>query len=289
MSIRFCLLVLCCLAAGARAAPAPSTAANPAAKSVDWYSVEVLVFRYVQPAAIEGESWPPSVPAPSLTHAIYPSTAATGAYAALAKNSALVSQAEARLATSGNYAVLAKLAWRQPATPPQTVSIAPLPASLLPAASATAPASALPAVSSALPASAPNVSTTLPSAASSSVLSGTARLDVANSHTYVTLNLRLCEPAPPGIVVRPPTPVTAAATFAASAQTAAQAFAPTQPATPCFALSQSQEVTPGQFQYFDSPIFGALVLVQSITPPEAAATAPRAASAPGRSPAPGSL
>lgn len=289
MSIRFCLLALCCLAAAASAAPTPTTGANPAAKSVGWYSVEVLVFRYVQPAAIEGESWPPSVPAPSLAHAVYPSTAATGAYAALAKNSALMDRAEARLATSGNYAVLAKLGWRQPATPPQTVSIAPLPASLLPAASATAPASTLPAASATPPASAPSASTTLPPAASSSGLSGTARLDVSNSHTYVTLNLRLCEPAPPGIVVRPPAPATATATFAASAQTAARALAPAQPATPCFALDQSQEVTPGQFQYFDSPIFGALVLVQAITPPEAAATAPRAASAPGQSPAPGSL
>ncbi|MGH8225563.1 MAG: CsiV family protein [Gammaproteobacteria bacterium] len=264
MPIRFLLLGLCCLFGAAHAAPAPTTT-QPA---MHWFSVEVLVFRYAHPVAVGNETWPPSVPAPSLAHTVYPTAAATGAYSALDGRSAAVVMTERRLEAAGIYDIVAETGWRQPADSAQTVSVAPIPAS---AAAASAAGYR---------------------AGSFVKLDGTTRLQLSGANAYVALNLRLCEPVPPGIVVRAANPATAAdgatAAFPAPDETAAQGLSTMQSGTPCFALNEIREVTPGQFEYFDTPIFGALVMVQTITSPTNPSATPPAASTPVQSPAPGS-
>ncbi len=259
MPIRFSLLGLCCLFGAAHAAPAASQTVTP------WYSVEVLVFRYVQPVTSGNETWPASVPAPSLAHAVYPAAAATGAYSAPGTRSAAIVTTERRLEAAGIYEVVAETGWRQPADSAQMVSIAPMPAS---------------------------ANAAISQAATRVKLDGTARLQLSGAHTYVALNLRLCEPAPPGIVVRAANPATATGeatpAFPAPDENAAQDLSTLQSGTSCFALNESREVTPGQFEYFDDPIFGALVFVQTITPPTNPTATPPAASSPGQSPVPGS-
>ncbi len=42
-----------------------------------WYTVEILVFRYTGPDAAQGEFWPRTVAAPALENAVYPPPAGT--------------------------------------------------------------------------------------------------------------------------------------------------------------------------------------------------------------------
>lgn len=274
------------LVAGTAAAAGVATPPAP-----PWYAVEVLVFRYTGPGAAQGESWPPRVGAPPLANALYPAPAATGAYAARPTASATFAQAQARLAAAGGYQTVAHLGWQQPgvgATAARPVSLAPLPVTAAGGATATA------AFSETTPQSGAAAATTAPAATVR--LDGTATLIVADKKPHIALDLRLCEPPPPGIRIQAPAAQSANAAAPASAAAAASAAAPASLAAPlgtavrgqCFALRQRRQVTPGRLEYFDNPAFGALVLVAPLTPPGAGAGAPPAATAPGRSRAPGS-
>ncbi len=267
----------------------------------DWYRVEVLVFRYTGANAAQGEIWPAKVAAPPLASARYPAAAATGAYAALARPSAMIAAASRRLSAAAGYAPVAEVGWQQPAgnhLQGQAVSLSPLPATTAKQTPAAVPATTPAAFSETLPEASP----TKAAPPASAGLTGTATLVVANNKPHIILDLRLCEPSPPGIQIQIPTVATA--TVAATAPAASSAAVPAGPsasqlpvpgslappaAAPrrqCFLLNQRRQVTAGRLEYFDNPAFGALVLVSPVKPPAAKAAGPQAKHALGQSPSP---
>ncbi len=264
-------VALCLGVVTAIASPAP----KPPAPKQDWFAVEILVFRYTGPQAAQGETWPPSVPVPSLKNALYPPAGTDPQYLPLTEISTLMVQAQQRLATTNGYEPLEETGWMQPGEDPNStrpVSLGPIQPAVSPGASVTTIA---PAAQSA------------PQAAVQ--VQGTATLAIADNKPYIQLDLRLCEPPPPGIVVQTPTvdttptPATAAASTATSMTLPAPV--PASAAIPfvsrqCFALRESHQVTPGQMEYFDTAAFGVLTLVRQVTPPATAAAVPQAGNTP---------
>ncbi|MGH8427054.1 MAG: CsiV family protein [Gammaproteobacteria bacterium] len=262
MSIRSCLTGLCCLfgfapVASAQTAAAPATAApvvtniSAQAKTApNWYSVEVLVFRYTATSAMANGGSSSSVPRPSLAHAVYPPAKPQGAYSVLANVSAPIASAQRKLVTAGGYAPLLELGWQQPQTPLGQAT----PVSLAP------------------PGGAPAMSNGDGGTDQVQVI-GTVTVLESTHKPNVALNLRLCEPAPPGLAPQPPptarsaaVPVFSQTSIAPVAQSLRMAESPS--GETCFALNQQRFVTSGKLEYFDSPAFGALVLVQPISAPE---------------------
>jgi len=273
------------------AATAPT---KPSPAEQDWYSVEILVFRYTGPDAAQGELWPRTVPAPSLAKAVDPSSGKTQDFLPISQTSTVMSQSWQRLENASGYAPVLEVGWMQPGYDTKStrpVSLTPIPAT---AASTAAGAMTSPiATASPNPVTAPSAQSTFGPAVQAE---GTATLAVADNKPYIQLNVRLCEPPPPNLELEAPTGATASSsaiaamtsmppTISTLAQTAmsapgpASAEAPTQ-ARQCFALHQSHQVTPGQLQYFDTAAFGVLALVNPIKTPAAAATAPQAAHTP---------
>jgi len=252
------------------ASPAP----KPAIPGQDWFAVEILVFRYTDPQAAQGETWPPTVPVPSLKNALYPPAGTDPQYLPLTKISTLMVQAQQRLATTSGYEPLEETGWMQPgedANSTRPVSLGPIQATVSPGASVT------------------TIAPAAQSAAQAAVqVQGTAMLAIADNKPYIQLDLRLCEPPPPGIVIQAPTmdtaptPATAdstAASMALPAPVSATAAIPSV-SRQCFALQESHQVTPGQMEYFDTAAFGVLALVRQVTPPATAAAVPRARNTP---------
>ena len=304
MRIRKTLLVaLVSLAAGGAALAATASAPSQSggqANTPDWYSVEILVFRYTGPNAARGELWPRTVPAPSLANAIYPSPSGTASdYMPISQTSAAMTQAWEKLENAPGYAPVLESGWIQPGYDTKTtrpVSLAPLPATTPAttgaAAGATAPAG--------LTAPAAESAPVAQSASQPAVQArGTAMLAVVANKPFIRVNVRLCEPPPANLALQAPTGATASASaLAAMTSMPPSAATPKTPASApatdsgvagmpgasgvrqCFALDQSHQVTPGQFQYFDSPAFGILALVNPVKTPAKAATAPQAARTP---------
>lgn len=279
LSIATALCGLVTVAALATATPASGPAPQD---QPQWYSVEVLVFRYTGPDAAQGVVWPRKVPTPSLAHAIYPATGQDQHYLPMATPSDVMDQARQRLAATAGYAPVVEAGWLQPGLDTdqaRRVSLEPLPAA------ATTPG--------ATPASAPGATPAVTVTPAASVaapavqLGGTATFVVSANKPYVKLDLRLCEPAPPGIELQAPSVATSPATaLAAMTSMSAATLAPAPvtatpaatspaaagPSLQCFALKESRQVTPGQLEYFDTAAFGALALVNPVKTPAAAAT-----------------
>lgn len=268
-------VALCLGAVAATAAPAEKTA-NP---DQDWYSVEILVFRYTGPQAAQGEIWPPTVAMPSLKNAVYPPAGDDPDYRPLTQVSTVMVQAQQRLGDTGGYDPVAEIGWMQPGADPGTtrpVSLHPLPSAGSVAAAMTAGAA-----QGVMQPQAPPVA-----------VQGTATLAIAANKPYIQLDLRLCEPPPPGLELQAPAPNTApvpATAIAAATTMGPLIFTAPAPATTtgaaapprqCFALQESHQVTPGQMEYFDTAAFGVLALVQPVTTPAPAAAKPRGAHTP---------
>lgn len=263
MATRFLLLGLIGLfwlatgttpAAGQTKSVTSVTTQTPAAVATTaWQAVEVLVFRNVSPLDAQGETWPATVAAPSLDHAVYPGVAKTGAYAALSGHGSLAANALLKLERTGHYAIIATLGWQQPVDTSRPVSFTPIPAT---GSGGTS-----------LHANMVVGKTDQPTTR----LTGTARLLSVGQRAYVTLHLRLCEPTPAGIIVQTPLAMTEGAAASASvSMPAAATVSPNQPIVPgeqCFALNQRHEIESGKLAYFDNPAFGALVSVRSIKQP----------------------
>jgi hypothetical protein len=252
-------LVVGPLPAAGQTAPTALSTTQAKASTTVWHAVEVLVFRDVSSGNVQGETWPATAPAPSFAHAVYPGGIANGPYASLSRKGALIANATLRLQRSPHYAIIQTLGWQQPAATSRLVSFTPIP-------TARSSASAFhPAV------------TGDNNARSTTHLTGTARLLSAGRRTYVTLHLRLCEPAPSGIIVQTPLGATegAAASRSMSAPATATASLSGQSIVPdeqCFALDQHHKVESGKLAYFDNPVLGALVSVRSIKPPKKSIT-----------------
>ncbi len=293
MRIGKTLLVVAGLSAiaGVSVALAATAPTKPSPAEQDWYSVEILVFRYTGPQAAQGELWPRSVPAPSLANAVDPSTGKVQNYLPITQTSGLMSQAWQRLEDSSGYDPVLEIGWMQPGYDTQNsrpISLTPIMATATGAMTTAQMSSTSPnATTAPMPVSAPSAQS-----ASGPVVQaeGTATLAVVANKPYVQLDVRLCEPPPPGLELQAPTAATASSSALAamtsmpptatltqaqammSAPVPASAAVPTAPPKQCFALHQSHQVTPGQLEYFDTAAFGVLALVNPIKTPAAAAT-----------------
>ena len=256
---------------------------QPSAAEPDWYSVEILVFRYTGPDAAQGELWPRTVAAPSLANAVDPSSGKMQDYLPVNQTSAVMSQSWQRLENASGYAPVLEIGWMQPGYDTKTTR----PVSLTPlvATGATAAAAAK-AMTAPMPVSAPAAQSAFMPAVQAK---GTATLAVVANKPFIQLNVRLCEPPPPGLELQAPTAATASGSALAamtsmppataltearmpiSAPSPASATVPAQPRQ-CFALHQSHQVTTGQLEYFDTSAFGVLALVNPIKTPATAHT-----------------
>jgi hypothetical protein len=234
-----------------------------------WYTVEILVFRYTGPDAAQGELWPRTVAAPTLENAVYPPAGTQPNYLILNASSPLTSEAWQRLSSTAGYDPLLEIGWMQPGYDTDStrpVSLEPI----APPAATTATAAMTTLAPVALSAALPAVQ-----------VQGTATLAIAANKPYIQLDLRLCEPPPPGLMLQAPTPDTAPvpattatsmSPVALSVPIAAAAAMPTV-SRQCFALHESHKVTPGQMEYFDTAAFGVLALVRPVTTTPATTTA----------------
>ena len=246
------------------------------APTEQWYAVEILVFRYTGPDAAQGELWPRTVAAPALENAVYPPAGTQPNYLILNASSPLISQAWQRLSNTVGYDPILEIGWMQPGYDTDSTR----PVSLEPIAP--------PATAAAFVATTPSASAA-PGAVSPAVqIQGTATLAISANKPYIQLDLRLCEPSPPGIMLQAPTPDTAPVPATAATSMSPvdlSALAAVAAATPivsrqCFALHESHQVTPGQMEYFDTAAFGVLALVRPVTIPVTAAAKPQAGNTP---------
>src|SRR5690625_3935709 len=169
-------------------ATSSTTTAAAVAPATTWHAVEVLVFRDVSAMNAQAETWPATVPVPSLANAVYPNEIESGAYAALSGHGSLIANAMLRLQRNSDYAIVETLAWQQPGDSSRRVSFTPLPV-------ATSSSGGL---GTDIDMNANRISQPV------TRLEGTARLQSAGRRTYLTLHLRLCEPSPAGIIVQAP-------------------------------------------------------------------------------------
>lgn len=242
------------LSAAPLAAPlAPAAAPQPAP---NWYNVEVIVFRSVDPAAGVGETWPadPGVPDWAAALPLNPPNSIGPAvpYQALSPVNEQLDEDWMRLKRSHDYQPLLHATWTQPATDRATA----------PAVRIGVPASAVPSPST-VPMPVPAV------AAGSAPLQatpayGSAKLSTTGQYLHFDLDLvlqgpvaRNLRPAATGINA---TAMTAPGTGAAPVAAAAPAFQ-------LYRLRQDRRVNAGKLSYFDNPQFGVIVLVTPVRKP----------------------
>lgn len=266
MSNRRTALLLSSLALLLATAPIAAASHKPSRKSEShWYTVAILVFRYDGPDVGKGETWPARVPAPPINHAIYPPSVATGAYAASAQLPGIMERSRMKLQRAKGYSPVLAMAWQQPAgksAEAKAVSLTPVPSISPSSASVSSPAVASSAAAS---------------------LTGTVKLLVSHNVPAIALDLRLCEPQPTGVLIQaPPSSTRTHGIRTPSPESRFQAYGVAEPASStsaaghelsspsrrqCFLLHQRAAVKFARLQYFDNPIFGALVVVNKAEPP----------------------
>lgn len=235
---------------------------------VQWYTVDILVFRYTGKDIGGGETWPEHVLKPSTAHAIYPPSVSAGAYATQTHLPAIITQSLRKLKNANGYSPILTMGWQQPANQSgngRAVSVTPI--------------FAMSPTTQTLPS--PETTSSSPMG-----LTGTVKLLVSNHVPAIALDLRLCESPPSGVIVQAPPSSTitnrARAPDAASqyqpqeqqsmptqaeGNSAIPSFGQSEPKSLCFLLHQKSAVKFGRLQYFDNPIFGVLALVNKFKAP----------------------
>lgn len=231
----------------AQAAPAvPAAAPQP---TPNWYNVEVIVFRAVDPAAGSGETWPadPGVPDWAAALPLNPPNSIGPAvpYQALSPVNEQLDDDWTRLKRSHDYQPLLHVTWVQPATDRATA----------PAVRIGVPASAVPAPGTvAAPAAATGAMVPLqPTPAY-----GNAKLSTTGQYLHLDLDLVLQGPLTRNLWPTPASVSTTAMTAPAPTTAAAALPAPT---FQLYRLRQDRRVNAGKLSYFDNPLFGAIVLI----------------------------
>jgi hypothetical protein len=245
-----CALTLLLTATGS-AAPAPvaATAAQP-----NWYNVEVIVFRVLDPDAGSSETWPVDPGMPDWATAqplVAPDSMGSAVpYQALSPVSEQLGEQWNRLRHSKNYEPLLHVTWSQPALERESapaVRIGVPPTAVTAAASATtvtpAPAALTGAAAQALK----------PTQAY-----GTAKLSTTGPYLHFDVDLVLQGPlakqaTPSAATLSSAMPVPAAGTSVAVA-----------PVYQLYRLRKDMRVNGGKAAYFDHPLFGAIVLVTPV-------------------------
>jgi hypothetical protein len=250
----FALAIISTITGAAPTAPALAATQPPAP---NWYNVEVIVFRVVDPAAGSDETWPadPGMPDWNGSVALNPPNSIGPAvpYQALSPVNEQLDEDWTRLKRSHNYQPLVHATWTQPAldrATAQTVRIG-VPPSAVPAA-ATHPMPATPA---------PSASTATAAPLQATLAYGDAKLSTTGPYLHFDLDLVLQGPllnsSAPGTAIN-------ATALAPPASTVAAAM----PAFSLYRLRQDRRIDAGKTSYFDQPLFGAIVLVTPIRRPQ---------------------
>lgn len=250
-------LTLLLSAAAQAAAPAPAAPAAAPAPSPNWYNVEVIVFRSLDPNAGSSETWPadPGTPDWNTALPLNPPNSIGPAipFQALSPVGEQLGEQWNRLRRSKNYEPLLHVTWTQPiaevaSAPSVRIGVAPTVAPVATTAPAATPAAA--AVSGAAAAAAAALQPTL--------AYGTAKLSTTGPYLHFDLDLVLQGP-----MVKTATPVSATINAALMAPAAGTAVA-VAPAVQLYRLKHGMRVNGGKVAYFDQPLFGAIVLVTPV-------------------------
>ncbi|HKK05756.1 MAG TPA: CsiV family protein [Gammaproteobacteria bacterium] len=276
-------------------ASAPARADEP-----QFYDVELIVFKNIDPSVMDAERWPtePKLPAPSrflaLNSLISGATASMGppyqSYTALPASDLQLGGAVKKLEDSRRYRVLLHTGWREPAadekaalpvwidlTIPSGDPDSP-PPPISSNSGATAPAAAV-------PTTAPNLSagTTAPGPGAPvnqpPQLEGTVQFYVSRyMHFEVHLAYLTSRATPPPAAdgapsgsepaTAQPAPMTLPSDTSVPSTTAPNASAAPARTPVVFQLDEERRVRSGELHYFDHPGFGVLVQVTPYTPPK---------------------
>lgn len=244
------LLLASAPVAGTAAPPAPA-AQTPAP---NWYDVEVIVFRSLDPSAGSDESWPTDPGTPDWKGALAlnpPDSLGTPIpYQQLSPVGEQIDDEWARLKRSHDYQPLLHVTWVQPALDRATA----------PAVRIGVPPPALPGASTHVAAPA---AVTAGAPAQPTAAYGDAKLSTTGPYLHFDLDLVLQGPvaknpwpaAPINTSLMVPPSVTAPATL------------PAAPPFQLYRLRQDRRVDVGKISYFDQPLFGAIVLVTPVRKP----------------------
>ena len=249
----FTLAIVSAVRGAAPTAPAPA-AAQPQAPN--WYNVEVIVFKVVDPAAGSDETWPadPGVPDWSTAVALNPPNSIGPAvpYQALSPVNEQLDEDWTRLKRSHSYQPLVHATWTQPALDRGTA----------PFVRIGIPPSAVPATTTrSLPSTAAPAAATGGSAVplQATLAYGDAKLSTTGPYLHFDLDLVLQGPP-----LRTTTPISATMMLAPTTST----VVPAAPAFQLYRLRQDRRVDAGKISYFDQPLFGAVVLITPVRRPQ---------------------
>lgn len=222
------------LAAGAPAVNGPAP---------NWYEVEIIVFANTDPQAGALESWPADPGVPDWNSAVPLKPAASDLpYMQLPASGWRLNSVWAKLKRSSDYAPLLHSAWAQPAIDRAS-------ALFVRVGTPSATAAATIAGSSAAAVSAP---LNVPNA-----VYGIARLSTTGPYLHFDLDLVYCGPPAKHLIAPLPLPAGSAPPTAS----ASPALATPAPACQPYRLKQDRKLDAGKLNYFDNPMFGALVLI----------------------------
>lgn len=215
----------------------------PPAPAPNWYNVELIVFANTDPQAGVLESWPADPGTPDWNSAVpLKPTASALPYMQLAAASGRMNSVWAKLQRSSEYQPLLRSAWAQPAIDR---------ASALFVRVGTAPA-ATPAVTAGSAVAAVSAPVNSPTA-----VYGIVKLSTTGPYLHFDLDLVYCGP-PAKHVIAYAAPIMAGAPPAASASPTVTSSVPAcQP----YRLKEDRRLDAGKLNYFDNPMFGALVLI----------------------------
>ncbi|HEY3646069.1 MAG TPA: CsiV family protein [Gammaproteobacteria bacterium] len=237
------------------ASGAATTATPAAAPAPNWYNVEIIVFRVLDPDAGSNETWPvdPGMPDWNAAAALNPPNSVGPAvpYQALSPVSEQLGEAWNRLRRSKGYEPLLHVTWTQPALEreganSQAVRIGVPPQVAAPAA----PTAMTPAPAAVTGATAQALKPTL--------AYGDAKLSTTGPYLHFDLDLVLQGP-----LAKQAMP-SAATLSSAMPAPAAGGSIPAAPAYQLYRLRHDMRVNGGKLAYFDHPLFGAIVLVTPV-------------------------
>ncbi|HEY4128703.1 MAG TPA: CsiV family protein [Gammaproteobacteria bacterium] len=246
-----CVLTLLLTAAG-NAAPAPAaSAAQP-----NWYNVEVIVFRVLDPDAGSTETWPvdPGMPDWAAAQALAAPNSIGSAvpYQALSPVSEQLGEQWNRLRHSKNFEPLLHVTWTQPALERES---APSVRIGVPPTAVTSPAAG----TAATPAPAALTGTAAAALAlKPTQVYGSAKLSTTGPYLHFDVDIVLQGP-----LAKQATPSAATLSSAMPVPAAGTTIA-TAPVYQLYRLRKDMRVNGGKVAYFDHPLFGAIVLVTPV-------------------------
>ena len=258
MKITTTLVATLLLASASLAVSATPPAPAAQAPAPNWYDVEVIVFRSLDPAAGSDESWPavPGTPDWSGAVALSPpdSLAAPTPYQQLSPVGEQLDDEWMRLKRSHDYQPLLHVTWVQPAL--DRASASPVRIGVPPAAAPTA------STRTSLPMPAPAAATGA-APLQATIAYGDAKLSTTGPYLHFDLDLVLQGPVAKSLW--PSTAINTTLMMPPSAT--APAALPAAPQFQLYRLRQDRRVDVGKISYFDQPLFGAIVLVTPVRKP----------------------